>query len=276
MASRQNKRRKGISSLVTGVLLGIVISFALMGYLQKYSNFSLDQLFNLPSQLIQTTQTTTTSTSAATTPMTPTLSGKEVSMILPAVDEEGNGVTTWLYVEAIPGKGRVLVDVDNILFFTDTQNSIRVAERVAQGVTGIDLSKVDLIYRIDAGNVSVLEGPSAGASLAVATVAALEGKQVNSSVVMTGTIDSDGTIGPIGGVAEKAQAAKDIGAQLFLVPKGQGTSATYKPVQRCEQIGPILYCTNEYQGTRKDISSSIGIQIREVSTVQEALPYFLI
>jgi len=41
---------------------------------------------------------------------------------------------------------------------------------------------------------------------------------------MTGTINSDGTIGPVGGVPEKAQAAGQYHAKIFLVPKGKGVS----------------------------------------------------
>ena len=65
-------------------------------------------------------------------------------------------------------------------------------------------------------------GPSAGAALTIATIAALKHDSIRSDVVITGTINADGTIGQIGGVLEKAQAAKDIGAKLFLVPVGQG------------------------------------------------------
>ena len=39
-------------------------------------------------------------------------------------------------------------------------------------------------------------------------------------VAGTGTIAADGTVGAVGGAAEKALAAELDGAQLFLVPKG--------------------------------------------------------
>jgi len=283
--THETKTQKGISQIAAGILIGVVISFVLFSYLQS-TKFSLNTFANSFTNLIfptQSTATTSSSTSQSTTQngqgntgIGTFALGKEVKLVLPAVDDQGNGVTTNLYVEAIQGKGRVLVDVNNIFFFTDTQNSIRYAQRVAQNVTGMDLSNIDLIYRIDAGNVSLLEGPSAGASLTVATVAALEGKSVNSSVILTGTIEPDGTIGPVGGIAEKVKASKEIGASLLLVPKGQGTVSTYTPKQKCEQIGPILYCTSEYQGTKKDISSATGIEVKEVSNIKEALPYFLV
>jgi PDZ domain-containing protein len=37
-------------------------------------------------------------------------------------------------------------------------------------------------------------------------------------VAGTGTIDADGKVGPIGGIPLKMVAARDIGAELFLVP----------------------------------------------------------
>ena len=36
----------------------------------------------------------------------------------------------------------------------------------------------------------------------------------------TGTIEIDGTVGPIGGIAEKLLGARDVGATVFLVPAG--------------------------------------------------------
>ena len=39
-------------------------------------------------------------------------------------------------------------------------------------------------------------------------------------VAGTGTIDGEGAVGPIGGIALKMVAARDIDADLFLVPAG--------------------------------------------------------
>ena len=38
---------------------------------------------------------------------------------------------------------------------------------------------------------------------------------------MTGTINPDGSIGPVGGIFEKAEAAYTGSAKYFLIPKGQ-------------------------------------------------------
>ncbi|MEM5836540.1 MAG: S16 family serine protease [Candidatus Aenigmatarchaeota archaeon] len=197
-----------------------------------------------------------------------------VKLPVPAIDENGNGVLTTLIVEAVPGKGRVLTDINHLLFFIDTQNSIQIAKSVAQQITGIDTSKIDLIYQIET-NASAIGGPSAGAALTIATIAALENKTLNQKVGITGTINPDGSIGPVGGIEEKAKAAKEAGIEIFLVPKGQGTQITYTPKRECKKIGPILYCTTEYLIKKVDVSESVGIQVKEVSNIQEALKYFL-
>jgi len=197
-----------------------------------------------------------------------------VKLPVPAIDEEGNGVLTMLVVEAVPGKGRVLTDINHLLFFIDTQNSIQIAKAVAQNITGIDTSKIDLIYQIET-NASAIGGPSAGAALTIATIAALENKTLNQKVGITGTINLDGSIGPVGGIEEKAKAAKEAGIEIFLVPEGQGTQVSYTPKRECKKIGPILYCTTEYLIKKVDVSESVGIKVKEVSNIQEALKYFL-
>lgn len=197
-----------------------------------------------------------------------------VMINLPAVDSQGNGVVAKLKVQAISGEGRVLTNIDNILFWVDTQYSIRVAETVAKNITGADLSKVDLIYTIEA-DASVIEGGSAGAALTIATIAVLKNKTLPSDVMITGTINPDGTIGPVGGIFAKAKASKDVGAKLFLVPEGQGSQINYIPERTCEQIGPVTFCTTKYKPQKLDISKDIGIEVKEVSNISDALKYFI-
>jgi len=204
--------------------------------------------------------------------------GSEVSVasvFMPAIDNEGNGVTTILDVQILEGSGRALANIDKLLFWTDTQNSIRTARGVAEEITQKDLSNYDLVYTIRA-NASVIEGPSAGAALTIATIAALEKKEINISVMITGTINHDGTIGPVGEILQKAKAAKSIGAELFLVPLSQSSQITYSSRKHCEPIGWSEICTIEQIPQKIDVSEEAGIEIKEVRTVEEALKYFLV
>lgn len=199
-------------------------------------------------------------------------------IFLPAVDSEGNGTLARLEVRASPGDGKTLANIENLLFFVDTQFSIQTAREVAANITGVEISKYNLIYDIDLNDSKskvLVEGPSAGAALAVATVAAIENKKLPSDVMITGTIDPDGTIGRVGGIAEKAKIAKLAGVKTFLVPEGQGFQKTYRPVKQCEQVGGFRLCTTEYKLEQFAKPSENGLAVIEVSNVREALKYFL-
>lgn len=141
--------------------------------------------------------------------------------------------------------GRGLVNTE-IPTGVDFQTSARTAVKVAQSMTGADLSRKDVIFSIKAkGNstasdLQAVDGPSAGAAMTVLLAAELgNNAKLKQNVVMTGTINADGTIGPVGGVPEKAVAAGQYGAKILLVPAGQ---AIYNE-QTCEksQEGPFIY-----------------------------------
>ena len=195
------------------------------------------------------------------------------TVVVPAVDEEGNGVATILDVQIIPGTRRALVNIDRLLFFTDTQNSIRVSRSVSENITGVDLSYYDIIYSIRA-DASVIEGPSAGAAMTIATIAALTGQDPDIAVMITGTINHDGTIGPVGEILPKAIAAKEIGANMLLVPLGQSQQVVYENKEHCQDIGISRVCNIERLPKKIDIEEESGITIIEVSNIQEAMTHF--
>jgi PDZ domain-containing protein len=77
-------------------------------------------------------------------------------------------------------------------------------------------------FTVDLGLGNQIGGPSAGLMFAlgimdkVGTVDLTKGR----FIAGTGTIDSDGKVGPIGGIQLKMIAAKDKGASVFLAPAG--------------------------------------------------------
>ena len=125
---------------------------------------------------------------------------------VPAINSNGTGISTELIVKLEQGSGRTLVDIDNLLFWADTQNSIRMAKLVSENITGVNLDNYDLTFSINA-NASLIGGESAGAALTLASIAAIQNIILNKSVMITGTVNHDGSIGPIGGGLEKAKAA---------------------------------------------------------------------
>lgn len=73
---------------------------------------------------------------------------------------------------------------------------------------------------IDSGEVG---GPSAGLAFTLALIDRLTPGDLTGGkpVAVTGTINLDATVGPVGGVPQKTEAAIDAGAELFLVPDAE-------------------------------------------------------
>ena len=199
----------------------------------------------------------------------------KVEIFLPAVEEEGDGTMAWLNVEINKGEGRVLLDIDDIFFLEDTQESVRIAKSVAEKTTNIDTSCYDIVYSFNA-NASKIEGPSAGPAIAIATSIALENKKINKSVVITGYLREDGTIGKVSGILEKAESAKQNQIKLLLIPVGQKIQTKIETEKNCENSVFTTYCKTETISKKIDIQEEIGINVIEVENVSEALKYFII
>jgi uncharacterized protein len=193
---------------------------------------------------------------------------------VPAVDREGRGVMATLSVEANPGVGRTLVDINQIFFWVDTQDSIRTAKAVSKDITDIDLSNYDIVYSIQA-NASVIEGPSAGAAMAIATIIELENRTIREGVTITGTINEDGVVGQVSGIVAKGEAARENGMDIFLVPSGQKMYTTFIEDKKCESYVFTTICRTEVKPETVDVENQVGIEVEEVKNLQEALKYFL-
>ncbi len=190
------------------------------------------------------------------------------------VDQDGKGVSAIMNVEVKPGSGLVLVNINNLLADYLTQLSARNAAKAASNFTKINLSSFDIVYSIKT-SVGIIEGPSAGAAMAAATIAALSNRTVNGSVFITGSIESNGSIGSVGGINEKAQAAKDSKALLFLIPEAR-YNVGYEVVKKCKNIKDINYCELTYLPKKFELSELLNLDIIQVKNIDEAVKYILI
>jgi predicted S18 family serine protease len=197
-----------------------------------------------------------------------------IEMLVPAVDSEGNGVLAKLITRVRPGSGLVLVNVNYALANYDTQISGRTAAKTAADYTNLSLINYDVIYTIIV-NASVVEGPSAGAAMAISIVSAIQNKTPSSDVMITGTINDDGSIGEAGGILEKARAAKEMNITTFLVPLNQSKELTTGKTKYCRTINSIEYCEVTYGQEMVDIQKELNMTIKEVRNIGEAVRYFL-
>jgi PDZ domain-containing protein len=89
---------------------------------------------------------------------------------------------------------------------------------------------------IDPGSVS---GPSAGLAFTLTIIDELTPGNLTGgkNVAVTGTIELDGTVGEVGGVAQKAATAAGSGADLFLVPAAEVRAARARAGSEVKVIG---------------------------------------
>jgi ATP-dependent Lon protease len=128
-----------------------------------------------------------------------------------------------LFIEAslLPGgHGQILLtgQLGNVM-----QESARAAvshiraEAETLGVAPNFLEKHDLHIHVPAGAIPK-DGPSAGVTMATAILSAIRREPVSEDVAMTGEITLSGLVLPVGGIREKALAARRHGIKTFILP----------------------------------------------------------
>ncbi len=202
--------------------------------------------------------------------------GHTVILKAPAVSKTYNGelvgVVTDFVITVAPGSGHVYIETWP-LAQVDMQASARLAAQVAGKILGVNMSRYDVFIQVKA-NSSIIGGPSAGGTMTVGIIAALEGWKLNPKVMMTGMINPDGTIGPVGGILEKASAAHQAGAELFLIPEGQRIQYVQK-TNRTEIGGIVeIHSTTKKVDVAKYARERWGLRVVEIKDIYDAVYYF--
>jgi hypothetical protein len=181
------------------------------------------------------------------------------------------GVITNLSLEIVPGRGRVLVNTEPLMgeVFQDTAI---LAKETAEMISGKSLGNYDLIFSISApAEIPGVDGPSAGAAMCLLALSIIDDRMLRSDIALTGTIQPDGTIGAIGGLAEKAQAALDAGSTLFFIPGENSQMTIYEEgeIKRWGRIWktqvPVQVDTEEY------IETNVGIEVEIVENIGDLI-----
>jgi ATP-dependent Lon protease len=86
------------------------------------------------------------------------------------------------------------------------------------GISAETLTKNDLHVHVPAGAIPK-DGPSAGVTMATAIVSAARGESIRPDVAMTGEITLSGLVLPVGGIREKALAARRYNIKTFILPE---------------------------------------------------------
>jgi uncharacterized protein len=185
---------------------------------------------------------------------------RSISMSVPAVMSSGGGYTGVMskltVTIAWPGSGTVYVAADPLTEL-DIQAAARIAAFVSSVLAGYDPQSFDFFVRIEADS-PIIGGPSASGAMAVGFLAILRGKSVSREFSMTGMIEPDSVLGPVGGVPEKLRAAAEAGIKVFVVPAGQGVSESLSAGKMVDVV---------------KLGEKLGVEVHEARTVLDAYAY---
>ncbi len=128
-----------------------------------------------------------------------------------------------LYIEAtlLPGGNQNIIltgQLGNVMQESARAALSHIRSRAEElGISGDFLAKHDLHVHVPAGAIPK-DGPSAGVTMATAILSAARNQPVRQDVAMTGEITLSGLVLPVGGIREKALAARRFGIKTFILP----------------------------------------------------------
>ena len=175
-----------------------------------------------------------------------------------AVTSDGQGLRAGLIVDIEPGNGKVYTALTSLVG-TTTQAAARTAVDVARNYSS-EVENYNYLIDIDSP-ASLVEGPSAGAPMALLVISMLQNRKVPDNVSLTGTITMDGGIGRVGGVFHKAEEASKTGIDLFMIPRGEA-----QLVQQIEGETQTI-------DLRRYAAEQWGLTVVEVETIDDVLQY---
>jgi uncharacterized protein len=95
--------------------------------------------------------------------------------------------------------------------------AVWISSFISSGMLGKDLTD----FKFTAENTGYIDGASAGALMTAGFLATFTGASIDAKATMTGIVNPDGTVGPVGGIPHKFAAALAAGKKRLGYPVGQ-------------------------------------------------------
>jgi ATP-dependent Lon protease len=171
---------------------------------------------------------------------------------LPEVDEIGvatgvawtavGGDILFIEVNLMPGKGNLKLTGKLGDVMQESAHAALSYLRSQSDVLGIEpeiFEKTDVHIHVPEGAVPK-DGPSAGVTIATALISAFTKRPIYREVSMTGEITLRGRVLPVGGIREKALAARRAGVKTFILPKKNESDLQSIPEKLREDMHFVL------------------------------------
>jgi ATP-dependent Lon protease len=134
---------------------------------------------------------------------------------------EAGGDVLFIEASLMPGTGQLTLTGQLGAVMQESARAAlsHIRQRASElGIPSDFLARQDLHIHVPAGAIPK-DGPSAGVTMATAIVSAARGVPVEADVAMTGEITLSGLVLPVGGIREKALAARRHGVRTFILPE---------------------------------------------------------
>ncbi len=149
------------------------------------------------------------------------LDADEVGVATGAAWTAAGGELLTIEVNIMPGKGNLILTGQLGEVMRESAQAALTYTRSQAEALGINperFERQDIHIHLPEGAVPK-DGPSAGATLAAALISAFTERPIRHDVAMTGEITLRGRVLPVGGVREKALAARRAGIRIFILPR---------------------------------------------------------
>ena len=124
----------------------------------------------------------------------------------------------------------------------------------ASQLTGRNLTDHEFLV----GTGGHIDGPSAGMLMTATMVALLRGKTPRPDTTMTGTINPDGSAGPVGGIVQKMDGASKDGIKRFGFPMGARSHQDLRTGRTVDLL---------------EVGKEFGLEVREIQDVFQAYEF---
>ncbi len=152
------------------------------------------------------------------------------------------GDILFIEVNLMPGKGNLILTGQLGDVMQESARAALTYTRSQAEQLGIDserFEKTDIHIHLPEGAVPK-DGPSAGVSLATALISAFTTRPIYRDVSMTGETTLRGRVLPVGGIREKALAARRAGIKKFILPKKNARDLENIPEKLREDLEFVL------------------------------------